>query len=245
MKTCNQCGIDKDDSCYSKSLRKSGNRILSHICKQCTKERDANAYANESDEDREARKQRVKEWRANNKEAIRQLKRKYRLEKKTLKLNTLINDAHVIARDKYLAKIKAKELKNSTALHDAHVRLFFSDVARLARWKNKFDINYIVNQRMRVAIRKALKGNKAGRAWESLVGYSVEDLRVHLEKTLPKGMCIEDMFNGNLHIDHIIPKSLFDMSDESQVKAAWCISNLRLIPAKDNLSKGDKIEYLL
>ena len=48
-----------------------------------------------------------------------------------------------------------------------------------------------------------------------------------------------------LDIDHIVPKSLFDMSDEAQLKKAWCISNLRLIEARENLRKVRKNIYLI
>lgn len=64
-------------------------------------------------------------------------------------------------------------------------------------------------------------------------------------KTMPKGRTLDDAFNGKMHIDHIVPKSIFDLSNEDQIKQAWCLTNLRLVDAKDNLSKGDKCIYLL
>lgn len=62
---------------------------------------------------------------------------------------------------------------------------------------------------------------------------------------MPKGRSIEDMFNGNLHIDHIVPKSLFDLSNDNDIQKAWSLTNLRLIDATENLKKSNKCIYLL
>jgi hypothetical protein len=98
---------------------------------------------------------------------------------------------------------------------------------------------------MRVAVRKALKGGKVGRRWERLVGYDITTLAKHLQRQLPRGYTMDDFFGGGLHIDHIIPKSSFDVTDEAELRACWCLSNLRPLPAHRNRSKGKKIESLL
>ena len=46
---------------------------------------------------------------------------------------------------------------------------------------------------MSTAIRLALKGNKNGRGWERLVGYTLSDLTKHLEKQFKEGVGWENM----------------------------------------------------
>lgn len=107
------------------------------------------------------------------------------------------------------------------------------------------DMGYRLNGRMRVSIRKALNGEKSGRRWESILGYTLEQLKAHFEKQLPKKMTVEKAMREGWHIDHIVPKSLYNLADEQELKAAWCMSNLRLIPARENLSKNDRRVFLL
>ena len=44
------------------------------------------------------------------------------------------------------------------------------------------------------------------------------------------------------HVDHIIPFSFFDHSLSIERCMCWHITNLKLIPAKENLQKSDKLE---
>jgi len=67
---------------------------------------------------------------------------------------------------------------------------------------------YKLNARMSTAVYTALRGKKAGRHWEGLVGYTLDDLMDRLSVNLGKGM---DWRNyGKWHIDHIKPKSAFN-----------------------------------
>jgi hypothetical protein len=102
-----------------------------------------------------------------------------------------------------------------------------------------------INNRMSVAIRRMMNESKANRHWESLVGYSLAELMVHLERQFLKGMSWSNA--DEWHVDHIIPLSsfVFESYDCAEFKAAWAITNLRPLWAKDNLAKSAKIEGLL
>ena len=130
-------------------------------------------------------------------------------------------------------------------LHDFHVKQWKANAAAQCRWKTKHDVGFRLNARLRVQIRKALKGKKAGRSWESFVGYSLDELCSHFSRMLPKKMTLDDALAAGWHIDHIVPKSTFNLADESELRAAWCMSNLRLIPAKENIRKSAKRVSLL
>lgn len=60
-----------------------------------------------------------------------------------------------------------------------------------------------LNKNISVGIRESLNGNKNGRRWEGLVGYTIENLKKHLEKQFIDGMSWDNY--GEWHIDHKIP----------------------------------------
>ena len=112
-------------------------------------------------------------------------------------------------------------------------------------WKNKYKINlkFNLNCKIKGAIRQSIKGNKAGRHWENLVGYTLNNLIKHLKFTIPEGYCWQDILNGKLHIDHIIPirAFIFNIPEDEEFKQCWSLYNLRLLPAIKNISKNDSI----
>lgn len=107
----------------------------------------------------------------------------------------------------------------------------------------KTDIKFKLNSLISGAIRRALKGNKAGKKWESIVGYTLINLINHLKKTMPKNYTWQDFLDGRLHIDHKIPISAFNFTqpEHTDFKKCWALKNLQLLPAKDNLSKSNKL----
>ena len=109
--------------------------------------------------------------------------------------------------------------------------------------KCKIDLKYHLNCRMKNAIWKSLRGNKTGNHWEDLVGYTCEDLIKRLKKTMPKNCCWQNYMEGKLHIDHIIPKSVFNFTKSGHIgfQKCWALKNLQLLPAKENISKNNKL----
>ena len=105
------------------------------------------------------------------------------------------------------------------------------------------DPNFKLHELVRTAVRETLKnGNKNGRHWEGLVGYTVNDLKIHIEKQFTSGMSWENC--GEWHLDHIIPKSVFNFTkpEHEDFKRCWSLKNLQPLWATDNLSKGSKLE---
>jgi hypothetical protein len=77
----------------------------------------------------------------------------------------------------------------------------------------------------------------------NLLGYTMKDLKTHLEKYFSGGMTWEKFHRGEIHIDHIIPKCNFNLKDETDIKACWSLENLQPLWAEDNLKKRNKIVY--
>lgn len=92
---------------------------------------------------------------------------------------------------------------------------------------------------MRLAVR-----NKAGRNWETLVGYTTENLKTHLEAQFTDGMSWENY--GKWHIDHIKPVCSFkyESFDSIEFQECWSLINLRPLWALDNIRKGAKDRLL-
>lgn len=110
--------------------------------------------------------------------------------------------------------------------------------------KRRSTPNGRLNDSMGKAIRYALKSEKAGRSWESLVGYSVHDLVKHLEKQFTEGMSWEKLIRGEIHIDHIIPISVFNFKtpDDIDFKKCWALKNLQPLWANENFSKNARLD---
>jgi len=103
-------------------------------------------------------------------------------------------------------------------------------------YKNKVNMNF--SRRMR----KSLNGLKNGMSWESLVGYTIIDLKEHLEKQFTDGMTWENY--GEWHIDHVKPICKFNINsvDCEDFKTCWSLDNLQPLWAIDNLKKGGNLE---
>jgi len=102
-----------------------------------------------------------------------------------------------------------------------------------------------INERMTAGIKNSLRNGKQGRSWESLVGYTVEDLMRHLERQFVKGMTWEN--RGDWHIDHIVPLKCFhfETPEDPEFRAAWAITNLRPLWGPANLTKAGNRQHLL
>jgi hypothetical protein len=95
--------------------------------------------------------------------------------------------------------------------------------------------------RMATDICVDLKGNKKYRHWEDLVGYTLEELEIHLKSTMSPEMTWQQYLDGKLWIDHILPRELFEYetAENPQFKYCWSLQNLRLLLKRDNILKND------
>lgn len=75
-----------------------------------------------------------------------------------------------------------------------------------------------------------------------LLGCTMAQFVAYIESLWGDGMTWDNWTRDGWHIDHIVPLSAFDLSDEDQVKAACHYTNLRPLWAKDNLRKGAKVD---
>jgi hypothetical protein len=101
-----------------------------------------------------------------------------------------------------------------------------------------------LNLRMSSSIRASLKpGAKAGQKWEDLVGFTVDELKKHLEKLFKPGMTWEN-FGTVWEIDHKIPISVFNFEKPEHLdfRLCWNLKNLQPLEKFKNRSKGAKLD---
>lgn len=231
---CRSCKLDKASSEFYSRLNRHGNPSRDTMCKECRSTKVQAARHKAITDPGEAERRRL--WRKEHKRKLR----------REAGCKTLAEKAQArIEREAQLAAERAVRAERKLE-PDAHVRRWREMAAVRARYhKYTKDPAYVLNGRMRNAIKKAIKGDKAGRSWESLVGYTLDQLKIHIEKQFQRGMSWANM--GEWHIDHIIPKSLFKYQSAEcpEFKAAWALTNLQPLWAGDNKAKGDERTLLL
>jgi hypothetical protein len=100
-----------------------------------------------------------------------------------------------------------------------------------------------LNDSMRGGVYRSIaRGLKAGYKWETLVGYTIDQLRSHLEKLLQPGMSWEN-YGTAWHVDHKIPLAVFNFERPNDIdfKLCWSLKNLQPMDATENRKKQDKI----
>jgi hypothetical protein len=126
------------------------------------------------------------------------------------------------------------------------------------RLRYSMDVDFNLSERLRRQHRKkakrdgiaeimrgALRRGGDSPSVQERCGYSIAELKAHLERQFTKGMSWPRFMAGEIHIDHIIPQKEFDLRDDEQWRKCWCLSNLRPLWARDNLAKRDKRLFLL
>jgi hypothetical protein len=77
----------------------------------------------------------------------------------------------------------------------------------------------------------------------NLLGCTLEFFMSYMESKFQKGMNWENRGVYGWHIDHIVPCSSFDLTKPSEQKKCFHYTNLQPLWAKDNLLKGDKLNW--
>lgn len=77
--------------------------------------------------------------------------------------------------------------------------------------------------------------------FESIFGYSKKDFIESMKSKLNNGMTAEDLFSSSVHIDHVTPSALFDLTNEDHFNYCWSLDNLQPMWASEN---NKKLDYL-
>ncbi len=159
-------------------------------------------------------------------EHVRARQRAYR-QKNLEKLREMEKESYERHKDSKAERCKSWREKNPEKVRGYALR---------HRNKNK------LNHNVRTLVWGSLKGKKHGRHWEDLVGYTVAELRTHLESLFQPGMSWDNYGRDGWHVDHIRPVSSFTFSgaDCQEFKECWALSNLQPLWADENVRKSNK-----
>jgi len=169
-----------------------------------------------------------------NKQKTKQRSRAY-YEKKADDIKAKTNDYYYNNRDR-ARKLQSEWKKNNREkLNLLHKENMQNDI--------QYRLRHLLRGRFTSALNKSLKGGSAVHD----LGCSIHELKVYLERLFRPGMTWDNLgrYDKNRptwHIDHIKPLSLFDLTDNEQVKLACHYTNLQPLWAEENLRKHDRYD---
>jgi len=175
------------------------------------------------------KKKYYKEYRLKNKERLNAYRRKW-----------LKGEEAKKKKKEYYLKTREKQLK------------YFVEYRKKPGYKEKFnlyykkwinnklktDLHFKLKQQLSHRIFLALKGAVKSKRTKELLGCTIEQLWIHLEKSFKPGMTKENY--GKWHVDHIRPCASFDLTKPEEQAKCFHYTNLQALWAHENLSKGDK-----
>lgn len=112
------------------------------------------------------------------------------------------------------------------------------DYYKYRRNKKLKDIQFKIACRIRDRIYHLLSRKLIINNYKNDLGCTAFELIQHIELQFTKEMNWDNY--GKWHIDHIIPLSVFDLTNADQLKVACHFSNLQPLLARDNYSKTNK-----
>ena len=258
MNTCKHCLKEKEESEF----------VTKTVCKQCKKER--RILLEQMNHTNEIRNNKLKlenpeEWERRRKLKLEndKIKRKNLKELDKLnnpekykepteeELNVKRENEKLKNRDRakeYRNKNKEKvklanknwRIKNKLTLRKSKQDYYFRNKKRDRKKRSENTRNYINNnpeakfrQRLRSRINAGFKYYSKNGKTQSCSEYGIDFEEIY-NKVGPKP-------DGNFHLDHIIPMSVFDFDNPEHVKLCNCGDNLRWVDSKENLIKWNKI----
>lgn len=229
-------------SCYN-HIPTTGFYPKKRRCKECCKARMKEIRAAQTPEERE----RLRVWRRNYKTKLRRAQG----------MRTREQIAQQSRNRKKEAALRLAE-KRAAAKTERALKPKLSPTERF-RVRYRTDPEFRTKQLMRNYLRKNAKKyahlsgrlaeyakakNRRGIMWE-ILGYSSDELMAHLQKQFTKKMTVDHFMRGEIHIDHIVPQSQFDLNTMEGVRACHALTNLRPMWAKENIKKSSKLLFLL
>lgn len=216
-KACSKCGIEYPETPEYFYFIKRPNRFEAR-CKKCILE-----YQ--------------KMYQKKSAEKIKRYKRKYASENsKALTEKSVIWAKNNIDKKRRTCRVWMRKQRK---LYPEKYKIKESEWRKQRR---RTDKKFALSNNMRVAIWQTIRGHKNGRKWQRLVGYSVDDLKKHLERQFQPGMSWDNY--GDWHIDHRTPISVFNYEtpEHEDFKRCWALENLQPMWAKENIIKNAKLD---
>lgn len=247
FKKCKICGELKNISCFYKDNKSSDG--FENLCKTCRNNKSKIWYENNKDNINEIRRKQY-----NQDKEIRDKKAMYYIEnrEKILKRNEIPeikekrqqNSLKYSREHKEERKIYNKEyrLKNyekirKYALEKGYLmtRKYYyehrEEIIQKHKIRYRKDPIYRINRVISTSMSRSIK--KEERHWETLVSYTLEELKQHLESQFDENMTW-DNYGEYWEIDHIIPINTFKFNNSEDFQICWSLMNLRPLEWRAN-----------
>jgi hypothetical protein len=241
LKTCKHCNETKNRSEFGFA---GGGKWLQPYCKPCDKIRKEIHRQNNIDK----YKENVKEYYLGKRDEILLKERERRVEYR--KQNPIVPIVRPKMSEEERKRRKSEcdkkyRQKNAETVKKSKQK-WYKDfgLERSKEYQKKMssDIGYVTKKRLRGRVYVALKRGIKSAHTEELLGCSIEYFKTYFESLFTEGMNWGVYLEGKIHIDHIIPCKLFDLSKEEEQKKCFHYSNLQPLFAIDNLKKGTKYD---
>ena len=176
---------------------------------------------------------------ANRKKIIDSVKAHYKENKEKVKLQKKI---YRETNKERLSSDRKKYIKDNIVKFKLYSENYKNKRNKTLRKKYRTNLKYKLNHNISRSIQLSLTNGKNGKSWLTLVPYTLEQLKKHLEKQFTEGMTWENYGDG-WHLDHKIPLSAHNFTEpfHTDFKKAWALKNLQPMWSKENMSKGAKL----
>lgn len=175
--------------------------------------------------------EKIKAYREANKEKIKVQRKAYR-------------ETHKEEIRAYRKANKEKIRVQKKAYYQANKEKTIASILTYQKNKHKTDPTYRLVKNLRSRVHMALKGKCKSKSTMELIGCTIDELWLHLEKQFQSGMTRENhgFGEGYWHVDHIRPCASFDLSYPEHQKICFHYTNCQPLWQRDNLSKGAKFD---
>lgn len=171
-------------------------------------------------------------------------------------LTSLCKECQKVNSEKHRIKLRARdidsiELPDSKVCPDCSKELSNKNFGRSIHnvdglntyckecWKNRYSLRNRLSGRIRMALKRHLI-KKSDRTCD-LLGCSLDFFFKYFESKFTGEMSWAEFRRGQIHIDHIVPCSSFNLGDKVEQFKCFNYTNLQPLWAIDNLKKSDSL----
>ena len=212
---------------------------MSKVCTKCEIEKNLEEFHNRKDskdgyrnECKTCRKQKEQKYYINNAEKIKKRTQKYYIDN-TEKIKTNRQQYYIDNIEKFKKWHQQYYLNNAEQIRKS-CNIYQKE-------KRRNDTNFKKAENLSILLNKCLKNKQKTSKLEQIFGCKLNFLYQWLAYTA--GEDFDWSKYGSIYVvDHCIPRSFYDHTNEFQIKQCWAWKNLRLIKKQENMLKGNKLD---
>lgn len=238
-KTCKSCGDTKPVSEYQKA---GGGKWLQPYCKDCDSARKKEWVLKNHEELKAKNNLKYKNWRERNPIQPKEKKPRKKDDKEYVRQRLLKYTSTPEFKIKKRAADKAYKEANREKVAARKKEYYYSQngLQKAKDWQKAqmSDPEFRIKKNLRGRVYVALKRGIKTESTMALLGCTIEHFTKYFEGLFYDDMSWERYMKGEIHIDHIKPCILFDLTIPEQQKECFHYTNLQPLWKVDNLKKG-------